>query len=86
MSTDGKTQNQIDHILIDMQRHSSVLDVQSFRAADCDINNNLVFAKIREKIAVNKQGSHIFHIDRINLKQLNKVEGNEKLLRSRIGM
>jgi hypothetical protein len=35
-SPDGKTQNQIDHILIDRQRHSNVLDVQSFRAADCD--------------------------------------------------
>jgi hypothetical protein len=30
-SPDGSTHNQIDHILID-----SVLDVRSFRAADCD--------------------------------------------------
>jgi endonuclease/exonuclease/phosphatase family metal-dependent hydrolase len=35
-SPDGKTHNQIDHILIDRRRHFNVLDVQSFRAADCD--------------------------------------------------
>jgi endonuclease/exonuclease/phosphatase family metal-dependent hydrolase len=55
-SPDGNTHNQIDHILIDRRRHSSVLDVQSFRAADCDTDRYLVVAKIRERIAVNKQG------------------------------
>jgi hypothetical protein len=35
-SPDGNTHNQIDHILIDRRRHSSVLDIRSFRAADCD--------------------------------------------------
>jgi hypothetical protein len=66
-SPDGNTHNQIDHILIDMRRHSSVLDVQSFRAADCDTDHYLVVAKIRERIAVNKKGSHKFHIERFNL-------------------
>jgi hypothetical protein len=51
---DGKTHNHIDHILIDRQRHSSVLDVQSFRAAVCDMDDCLVVAKIRERTAVNK--------------------------------
>jgi hypothetical protein len=35
-SPDGETDNQTDHILVDGQRHSNVLDVQSFRAEDCD--------------------------------------------------
>jgi hypothetical protein len=37
-----------------------------------------VVAKIRERLAVNKQGSHKFHMERFNLKKLNEVEGKEK--------
>ena len=35
-SPDGKTHNQIDHILKDRRRHSNMLDVRSFRGADCN--------------------------------------------------
>jgi hypothetical protein len=34
-SPDGKTHNQIGHILVDRRRHSSVLDVRTLRAAGC---------------------------------------------------
>jgi hypothetical protein len=44
ISPDGKTHNQVDHILIDRRRHSSILDVRSFRAADCDTDHCLVVA------------------------------------------
>jgi hypothetical protein len=37
-----------------------------------------VVAKIRETLAVNKQGPHKFHMERFSLKKLNEVEGKEK--------
>jgi len=56
-SPDGKTHSQIDHILIDRRWHSSVLDVRSFRGADCDTDHYLVAAKARERLAVSKQAA-----------------------------
>jgi exonuclease III len=47
-SPDGKTHNQIDHFLVDRRRHSNVLDVGSFRAADCDRDHYLVVANVRK--------------------------------------
>jgi hypothetical protein len=38
-SPDGTTHNQIDHLLIDRRRHSSILDVRLFMAADYDIDS-----------------------------------------------
>jgi hypothetical protein len=54
-SPDGKTYNQIDHILIDRRQHSSILDVRSFRGADCDSDHYLVVAKVRERLAVSHE-------------------------------
>jgi hypothetical protein len=52
---DGKINNKIDHILIDRRQHSSVLNVRAFSAADCDSDQYLVVAKVRERLAVTKQ-------------------------------
>jgi hypothetical protein len=76
-SPDGKTHNQIDNILIDRRRHSSVLDVKSFRAADCDTDDYLVVAKVGRQ-AVSKQTMQGVDMERFNLKELNKVDGKKQ--------
>jgi hypothetical protein len=37
-----------------------------------------VVAKVREKLAVNKQRSHRFEMERFNFKKLNDVESKEQ--------
>jgi hypothetical protein len=73
-SPDGKTHNQIDHIFIDKRRHSRILDVRSFRAADCDTDHCLVLEKVKERLAVSKETMHRVHMERFNLKKINDVE------------
>jgi hypothetical protein len=58
--------------------HSSVLDIRSFRAADCGSDHYLLVVTVRERLAMNKQRSHRFHMERFNLKKLNVVESKEQ--------
>jgi len=73
-SPDGKTHNQIDHVLIDRRWHWSVLDVRSFRGAECNTGHCLVIANFGERLAVGKQAAHRFDRQRVNLRKLNELE------------
>jgi endonuclease/exonuclease/phosphatase family metal-dependent hydrolase len=53
-----KPHDQIDHILVDRRRHSNILDVRPFKAADCDSDHYLLVVKVRKRLAVNKQRTH----------------------------
>jgi hypothetical protein len=70
ITSDGKSHSQIDHILIDGQRHLSVLDVQSFRAADCDTGHCLLVEKVRDRLAAHKQRSHRFHVELVQTQEV----------------
>jgi len=61
-------------MLTDRRWHSSILDVQSFRGADCDTDHFLLVAKIRERLAVSKQVTQKFDGERFHLKKLNELE------------
>jgi hypothetical protein len=77
INTAGQTHNQIDNVLIDKRRHSSILDVRSFRGADCDTDHYLVITKIKERLAVSKRPVKKMDMDRFNLKKLNEGEVKE---------
>jgi hypothetical protein len=51
---------------------------RSFRAADCDTDRYLVVPKVMQRLAVNKQTSQRFHVERFNLNEVNEVQGKEK--------
>jgi len=77
-SPNGKTHNQIDHVLIGRRWQSSLLDVGSFRGAECDIDHYLVIAKVRERLAVGKQAAQRLDRHRFNLSKLNELEGRKQ--------
>jgi len=77
-SPDGKTHSQIDHILIDRRWQSSVLDVRSFRGADCDTDHHLVIVNVRERLTVGKQAVQRFDRQIFNLRKLNEPEVREQ--------
>jgi endonuclease/exonuclease/phosphatase family metal-dependent hydrolase len=71
-SPEGNTHNQIDHILIDRRRHSSILDVRYFRGADCDTDHYLVVAEVRERLAVIKRAAQKIDTERFNVKEITR--------------
>jgi hypothetical protein len=69
--TSPEGNNHIDRVLMDRRWHSSILDVQSFRGADCDTDHYLVVAKVRERLAVSKGAAQKIDTERFNVKKLN---------------
>jgi hypothetical protein len=70
-----ETTNQIDHILIDKIR---ILDVRSFRGADCDTDQYLIVGKVRERLTVSKRAAQKIDTERFSVKKLNKGDVKEQ--------
>ena len=60
--------------MIDRRWHSSIIDVRSFRGADCDTDHCLAVAKVRKRLAVRKQEAQKSDEGRFNLRRLNDLE------------
>jgi hypothetical protein len=64
--------------LIDRRRYSSVLDVRSFKGADCDTDHYLVVAEVRERLAVSKRAAQKIDTERFNVKKLKEGDVKEQ--------
>ncbi|KAG7296948.1 hypothetical protein JYU34_019852 [Plutella xylostella] len=53
-SPDGRTVNQIDHVLIDDRHKNTIRDVRTFRGADCDSDHYLLGINVRAKIKLER--------------------------------
>jgi hypothetical protein len=62
-SPDGRTHNQIYHMLLDGRWHSSILNVLSFIEPDCDTDQYPVVAIVRERLAVKNQNRNLMGKD-----------------------
>jgi hypothetical protein len=51
------THNQIGCILIPRRQHTSILDVWSFRGADCGSGHSLMVANVRKRLAVSTEAN-----------------------------
>jgi hypothetical protein len=76
-STEGNTHNHVDHVLTDRRRHSSILDVRSFRGADSDTDQYLLVANVRERLAVSKRAAQKIDTERFILKDLSEQNVTE---------
>lgn len=47
----GTKANQIDHVLVNRRRKSSILDVRTCRSANCDSDHYLVRIRVNQKIS-----------------------------------
>lgn len=78
ISPDGRTKNQIDHIIVENKDHRDIKDVRSFRGADTNSDHILVRVKLKQEIP-KKRNAEKSKITRYNAGKLLKEDIRKKL-------
>ena len=55
--------------MIDGKWHLSILDVRSFRGADCDTDFYMGVGKVRGNLSVSKQAAKNFYVEKYHLSE-----------------
>ena len=74
-SPDGRTINQIDHVIINKKWRRFLLDVKVYRGADVSSDHNMLFAKIKLKLMAvdsNKQRRRVYDINRLKSQEVRR--------------
>ena len=74
-SPDGRTINQIDHVIINKKWRRSLLDVKVYRGADVSSDHCMVFAKIKLKLMAvdsNRQRRRMYDINRLKSQEVRR--------------
>jgi hypothetical protein len=74
---DWKAHNWIDHVLIDKRQYLNIFVALSSRGADCETDQYLVVAKIRQKLLVSKVAEQKFDMKKFTVQRLYYVEVKE---------
>lgn len=70
VSPNGKTFNQIDHVLVEKRGASHIMDVRAYRGACCGSDHNLVKVRYRSRI-IAKQALRKHNTAKLNVSKLN---------------
>ena len=78
LSPDGRTANQIDHVIVDKRAVTSVMDVRARRGSVCESDHYLVQVKFRCRLNRQSAGKHQ-GTEKLNLRNLESPEIKERL-------
>ena len=77
-SPDGKTANQIDHVLVNNRFRSSITDVRALRGPDIGSDHNLIKVKMKVKLRTRKVEDKTQHAKSKTVNEFQSKEWKEK--------